>query len=186
MILEENVEYLYQPVLRPPQEGRGSYVPSLNFKIGHLCIEKEALVYVSYFTIAGCDGRHRCHGYNQSLCCLLPFYQCHMYSCMSLFQSQHLSNCTLTRPQYCELDFGTGKPFVNLIYEFLQELLCFCQTLNTVVHLLSRHLEVLKNDSVVPCFIESFYSYKKPWLKLKKRTLSSHELRELLFAFFHS
>ena len=28
--------------------GRGSYVPGLNFKIGHLCIEKEALVYVSF------------------------------------------------------------------------------------------------------------------------------------------
>ena len=29
-------------------EGRGTYVPSLNFKIGHLCIEKEALVCVSF------------------------------------------------------------------------------------------------------------------------------------------
>ena len=57
------------------------------------------------FYYCSCDGPHRCHSYNQSLCCLLPFYQSHMYSCMSLFQSRRLSNCTLTRPQYCELGF---------------------------------------------------------------------------------
>lgn len=36
------------------------------------------------FYYCSCDGPHRCHSYNQSLCCLLPFYQSHMYSCTSL------------------------------------------------------------------------------------------------------
>ena len=39
------------------------------------------------FFCCSCNGPHCCHGYNQSLCCLLPFYRSHMYSCMSLFQS---------------------------------------------------------------------------------------------------
>lgn len=53
-----------------------------------------------------------------------------------------------------------------------------------MVHLLSRHVEVVKNDSVVPCFIESFHSKKKPKLKFKKSSFIITRIEGIAFCFF--